>query len=105
MTEGPTALDAEPQLPAPTGKGLATTVSGAGSLKASPERVPVPVAAGEVTEKAHVRWRFWVLTGALGICLIGGLSPWTPSDSRPASFAIAGTIVAAMAKPLEGMNP
>jgi hypothetical protein len=67
--------------------------------------MPVPVASGEVTEKAHVRWRFWVLTGALGICLIGGLSPWTPSDSRSACFAIAGTIVAAMAKPLEGMNP
>ncbi len=54
---------------------------------------------------AHIRLRFWVLSGALGICLVGGFVPWTPPEARTAGFAVASAIVAAFAKPLEGMDP
>jgi hypothetical protein len=56
-------------------------------------------------ESPHIRWRFWVLSLALAICLIGGFVPWTPPEARSAGFAVASAIVAAMAKPLEGMDP
>jgi hypothetical protein len=56
-------------------------------------------------EKPHVRWRFAVLSAALAISLFGAFSPWTPSEARSGGFAIAGSIITAFAKPLEGMGP
>ena len=56
-------------------------------------------------EKPHVRWRFAVLSAALAISLFGAFSPWTPAEARSGGFAIAGSIITAFAKPLEGMGP
>ena len=56
-------------------------------------------------EKPHVRWRFAVLTGALATSLCAAFSPWTPPEARSGGFAIAGSIITAFAKPLEGMGP
>lgn len=70
------------------------------------EKEPLaPVGPAFPQESPHIRWRFWVLSGALGICLIGGFVPWSPPEARSAGFAVASAIVAAMAKPLEGMDP
>jgi hypothetical protein len=46
-----------------------------------------------------------VLTGALAISLCAAFSPWTPPEARSGGFAIAGSIITAFAKPLEGMGP
>lgn len=61
--------------------------------------------AGSVKEAPHIRWRFWILTTALAICLIGGFSPTTSPEARTAGFTIAGSIVTALVKPLESMEP
>jgi hypothetical protein len=53
----------------------------------------------------HIRWRFLVLSLSLGTCLVGGFAPWSPPEARTAGFAIASAIVAAMAKPIQGMDP
>lgn len=63
------------------------------------------VASEPATESPHIRWRFWVLSIALGICLVGGFRRSTPPEARTAGFAVASAIVTAMAKPLEGMDP
>jgi hypothetical protein len=55
--------------------------------------------------KPHVKWRFWVLSAALGLCLGGGFWSAVPAESRTAALTLAGTIISAMAKPLEGMDP
>jgi hypothetical protein len=55
--------------------------------------------------KPHIQWRFLVLSAALGLCLIGGGCSLVPAESRTAALTLAGTIISAMAKPLEGMDP
>ncbi len=63
------------------------------------------LAPGRVQTNPHIKWRFWVLSGALAISLCAAFSPWTPSDARSGGFAIVGSIITAFAKPLEGMGP
>jgi hypothetical protein len=82
-----------------------------------PEELPAPPRQREIKRerlelappaeqvKPHVRWRFWVLSGALLICLVGGYQASAPAEARSAGFALAGAIVNALAKPLEVMDP
>lgn len=63
------------------------------------------LASGKVQTNPHIKWRFWVLSGALTVALLGSFSPWTPAEARSGGFAIAGSIITAFAKPLEGMGP
>lgn len=85
---------------------------GLGGTKEDLPLAPVPEEIEElrparlpVATPQHVRWRFLELSAALGACLYGGFSPWTPRESRSAALALAASIVTAMAKPLESKDP